>query len=342
MNTALPSFAHLARLTDDTGLFEHAEYEHARIEHGYCTDDVARGLVVTSREPEPSATVLRLAGIYLAFLARAQGECGAFRNRLGADRRWRDEPGVGDWWGRALWGLGTAARSPVPAIRKQAMTAFTRGAALRSPHPRAMAFAGLGAAEVLSDQPDNITAEALLIDAAAAVGTPGDDPYWPWPQTKLTYANASLAAVLIMAGRLSGDSRALSAGLAMLSWLYQIQLERDHLSVIAVAGWQRHGPRARYDQQPIEVAALADACVAAALATGDPVWDTGVRHAAAWFLGHNDVGTAMWNPDTAGGYDGLTRQGANLNQGAESTLALISTLQHLRDLPVRSTAAALR
>ncbi|MEU4218039.1 hypothetical protein AB0F10_22030, partial [Actinoplanes sp. NPDC026623] len=91
-------------------------------------------------------------------------------------------------------------------------------------------------------------------------------------------------------------------------------------------------PRQRYDQQPIEVAALADACVTAADATGDSLWHLGTRQTVGWFLGANDAGVEMWDRDTGGGYDGLTPHGPNLNQGAESTLALIATLQHARNL----------
>jgi hypothetical protein len=195
-----------------------------------------------------------------------------------------------------------------------------------------MAFAGLGAAEVLRGDPADTAAAALLTDAAAAVGTVGDDPGWPWPQQQLTYANAALAEVVIAAGDLTGDAPLLGTGLRMLTWLRDIQLLDGGLSVIPAAGWRRHTPRARYDQQPIEVAALADACAAAATATGDPHWYDGVRQAAAWFMGDNDASTRMWDPATGGGYDGLTPDGANLNQGAESTLALISTLQHTRRL----------
>jgi hypothetical protein len=193
-----------------------------------------------------------------------------------------------------------------------------------------MTFAGLGAAEVLRGDPDNTVAAALLSDAADTVGAPSDSPDWPWPQPRLTYANAALAEVVIAAGSLRGDGPRLAAGLRMLTWLRGIQITEGRLSVIAVGGWQPPAPRARHDQQPVEVAALADACATAASVTGQPHWDTGVRQAVAWFLGDNDRGTAMWDPTTGGAYDGLTPHGPNLNQGAESTLALISTLQHAR------------
>ncbi|WP_326552159.1 glycosyltransferase [Micromonospora sp. NBC_01813] len=329
-----PSFAHLSRLSDDTGLFEHARHATVRREHGYCTDDVARGLVVTSRQPQPTSEVLRLAERYLAFLTHAQDASGAFHNRLGHDRRWSDEPGLGDWWGRALWGLGTAAaRSPAGWIREEALVAFDRGASLRSPAPHAMAFAGLGAAEVLRRHPAHTSAAALLADAATSIGAPGADPRWPWPQPRLTYANAALAEVVIAASQLPHGGPPLDDGLRMLTWLHDVQLLAGHLSVVPVDGWRPGTVRLRHDQQPIEVAAFADACATAAKVTGDPTWQTGVRQAIGWFLGDNDLGTPMWSPATGGGYDGLTPQGPNLNQGAESTLALIATLQHARRLP---------
>jgi hypothetical protein len=307
-------FNHLIRLTDDTGLFEHARHATVRREHGYCTDDVARGLLVTSREPDPSPAVLRLAECYLTFLAHAQDATGAFHNRLGHDRRWSDEPGLGDWWGRAVWGLGTAAaRSTAPWIRREALGMFL-----------------LGAAEVLRADPGNTVAAALLRDAAAAVGGPADDPLWPWPLERLSYGNASLAEVVVAAGHLLRDDALLAGGLRMLRWLHGVQESDGRLSVVAAGGWRRDGPRERYDQQPIEVAALADAAATATAATGQRYWDLVVRQAAGWFLGDNDGGVAMWDPLTGGGFDGLTPDGPNLNQGAESTLAFLSTMQVAR------------
>jgi hypothetical protein len=318
-------------MSDDTGLFEHSRHAIVRREHGYCTDDVARGLVVTSREPDPSPAVLGLAECYLAFLTHAQSGDGAFHNRLSYDRRWADRPGLGDWWGRALWGLGTAvARSPAAWIRREALVAFDQGAVRRSPAPHAMAFAGLGAAEVLRADPGNALAAALLTDAAAAIGRPGSDPAWPWPHPRLTYASAALAEVVVVAGHRRDDDGLRAAGLRMLSWLRAVQQRDGRLSVVPVTGWRRGGSRERFDQQPIEVAALADACATAAEVTGDAGWQQGVRQCVDWFLGENDVSAVMWDPATGGGYDGLTADGPNANQGAESTLALLATLQHAR------------
>jgi hypothetical protein len=86
--------------------------------------------------------------------------------------------------------------------------------------------------------------------------------------------------------------------------------------------------RPAFDQQPIEVATLADACARATAADPRALWPDGIRLCAAWFQGANDSGLVMWDTETGGGYDGLLADGVNLNQGAESTLAVISTLQH--------------
>jgi hypothetical protein len=339
MKPPSPDFAHLLRLSDDTGLFEHARFAVVRRECGYCTDDVARGLVVVCREPGPPPSVNDLAGRYLTFLTHAQAANGGFHNRLGFDRRWLDRPAFGDWWGRALWGLGTAAaRSPVPWIREGALEAFDRSVATRTRAVRAMAFAGLGAAEVLRSYPEHALAAALLNDAAVAIGVPSPEADWPWPQAKLTYANAALAEVLIAAGDLLADRTRLDHGLALLGWLHEVQTNDGRLSVVAAAGWQRRSPRTAFDQQPIEVAALADAFVTATGASGDGCWHAALSQAVGWFLGDNDASVVMWDPRTGGGYDGLTPHGPNLNQGAESTLALISTLQHGRSSGATDTS----
>ena len=116
-----PSFAHLLRLSDDTGLFEHARGAVPVRESGYCVDDVARGLIVICREPRPPANLVQLGERYLAFLGHAASGDGSFHNRLGFDRRWHDAPGTGDWWGRAIWGLGTAVSSaPIRRMRRSA------------------------------------------------------------------------------------------------------------------------------------------------------------------------------------------------------------------------------
>jgi hypothetical protein len=324
-----PSFEHLLRLSDDTGLFEHARGAVPRRERGYCLDDAARGLVVASRHPEPPAPVRELTERYLAFVQHAQAADGHCHNRLGYDRRWEDEAGLGDWWGRSLWGSGTAAaRASSLRLRADALTHFEAGAMCRSPAPRAMAFAALGAAEVLTVRRDHAPARDLLRSAAGLLGKLRSvDGAWPWPEPRLTYANAVWAEALMAAGWGLGDDRLVGNGIRLLDWLLATETAGERLSLTPVGGWGAGEPRPGFDQQPIEAGALADACARAFDLTGDERFADGVRRAVAWFLGDNDSHTVMLDPGTGGGFDGLERGGRNENQGAESTLALISTLQ---------------
>ena len=332
MTSAPPNFAHLERMTDDYGTFEHAEGASPRREHGYCTDDMARVLVVAAREPEPSGVVRDLARKALRFVVGAQGAGGDCLNRRDCQGHWHGVHSVDDCWGRSVWGLGTAAaRSPDEFVRRVAFARFERGARQRSPSPRSMAFAALGAHEVLVGRPGHRGALDLLGAAAEVVGhlTRGGSS-WPWPEARLSYANAVLPDSMMAAGAALGRQSLVDEGAALLAWLLDHETNDGHLSVTPAGGSGPGEPRPAFDQQPIEVAALADACArAAALMPGDR-WMSGVDSAVAWFLGHNDVGAPMWDPSTGGGYDGLCADGPNLNQGAESTLALISTLQHGR------------
>lgn len=329
----LPDFRHVVRMTDRHGLFEHAELAEPRPEHGYCTDDTARLLVVAARERDPAPAVSHLAGSSLRFLVEAGSLDGAYRNRMDRSGRWEDEPALSDAWGRSIWAFGTAAaRSDAPYVRQLATVQFARATKRRSPHLRSTAFAVLGASEMLDVQPDHAQARLLLSDAADQIPGPAPDPAWPWPEARLEYANAVIPEAMIAAGVHLDRPALVSQGLDLLGWLLDHETGDGHLSVTPAGGADPGTTRPAFDQQPIEVAALADACVRAERVDGDVRWSAGVHAAVAWFLGDNDLGVAMWDPETGGGFDGLTADGPNLNQGAESTLALLSTLQHAHRL----------
>jgi len=331
----VPVFDHLYRLTDGRGLFEHALHRDPRRDHGYCLDDVARALVVTCREPRPDARMQLLARHYLDFALSAVQPDGSCHNRMSADGDFSDEPALGDWWGRVLWGLGIAAvHAPTQAMRASALLGFRTAAQRRSPHRRAMAFAALGAGELLLARQDELSARELLPDAVAAIGAGEATSDWPWPERRLTYANGSIAEALLVAGAALPDAAAHSRGLQLLRFLLDTETRDGHLSLTAINGRGPGESAPRFDQQPIEAASLADACARAYAATDDPQWLRGVYMAWAWFAGDNDNGTPMYDPETGGGFDGLQRHGCNLNQGAESTLALLSTAQQAKRLGV--------
>ena len=331
----VPNYTHLRRLTDDDGLYEHAEGVLPRHEHGCCLDDAARALVVVCREQDaPELDDLREQ--YLTFVLAAQEPDGRFHNRR-HELSWHDEASVEDCWGRALWGLGTTV-ARAPHLRVRALEAFDRSCGLRSPHRRAMAFAALGAAEVLAVLPKHARARALLTAAAVAVGGPTSDKAWRWPEPRLSYANAVLPDALLAAGSTLSSPSLVADGLRLLGWLLDEQIRDGHLSVVPAGGRDRGDATPGFDQQPIEVAALADACARAHRIAGRRRWAEGVELAAVWFLGANDADTPMHDPISGGGFDGLEPSGRNENQGAESTLALLSTLQQARSMAVQERA----
>jgi hypothetical protein len=195
-----------------------------------------------------------------------------------------------------------------------------------------MAFAALGAAELLTAEPGHRAARALVTDYAAGLAGPNGDAAWPWPEPRLTYANAVLPEAMIATGVALEDETLRRRGLDLLAWLVGYETSDGHLSPTPAGGRGPGDPRPGFDQQPIEISSIADACARAACVDPSPVWTDTVRAAAAWFDGANDAGLTMWDPQTGGGFDGLHADGVNQNQGAESTLAVLSTLQHARRL----------
>jgi hypothetical protein len=333
-------FAHVWAMSDPVGMFEHADHDSARREHGYCTDDMARLLIVAIREPGADAPMRDLRRATLRFLVAAQSPSGRIRNRRTVDGRWLDRHGVEDCWGRSVWAFGTAARhASEDWLRASSFACFNRSATQRSPHRRAMAFAALGAADVVARHPGHRRALDLLSDAVDAIGPVAGDPLWPWPEPRLTYANAAVAEALIAAGDALDRPDVVADGLLLLGWLLDRETVDGHLSPTPVGGAGIEDGPCRFDQQPLEAAAMADACARALTLTGDDRWRRGLDLAVTWFSGANDGGAVMWDARTGGGYDGLTAEGVNLNQGAESTLALISTLQHTSATGITMTAA---
>lgn len=322
------TYPHLARLTTPTGLYEHALGTVPRVEHGMCVDDVARALVVTSRTPEPTAEVLAMSRTYLTFLLDAQHEDGRMHNRRAPDGSWDDEPSAEDQWGRALWAFGTAAAGSTDTqVTARARAGAATAMRARSPHPRAMAYAALGAVQLLRVLPDDPAALHMLHDARLVLRTAPTDRTWPWPYERLTYANAVLPEAMIAVGRALHDGDLRRHGLILLGWLEDQQTVDGHLSVVPAGGRSPGDTRPGFDQQPIEVAALAEAGRTAHLATRDGRWTTLLERCVAWFEGDNDSAVAVRDPATGGGFDGLEVGSVNQNQGAESTLAWLSTNQ---------------
>lgn len=322
-----PRFDHLTHITHDLGVWEHAEFTTPRVAHGFCTDDNARALIVVSRDDSSSRTLDDLAATYLNFVLEARTEVGTFHNRRGHDGAWLDDVGSDDSQGRALWALGVAAhRGRQPWMRDAALAAFDASTSFASPHLRANAFAALGAAEVLASDPGHPGADALLRRCAAPIVTAAQSRA-PWLEPRLTYDNARMPEALLAAGATLRDARMIRIGLRLLTWLVEAETNGDHFSFAPHGGWTIGEERPEFDQQPVEAAAMADACHRAWLVTGDAAWQARGIRAAQWLVGRNDTRGVLYDQATGGTRDGLMQGGVNANQGAESTLAGLAALQ---------------
>ncbi len=321
---------HLSRLTDDRGILEHAKGTRPRFEHGYCTDDNARLLIVAVRQHDQPQASWILARVAARFLFDAQSSDGRMRNRMSFERMWLDEPTANDCWGRSLWALGSAvARSSDTELRNRCYESFSISQDVRSRHLRSMCFSVLGAAEMLEVEPGHIGATGIMRDARTYFESlRSADGWWLWPEDRLHYANAVIPEAMIATAVAMHDDGLLKRGVTLLEWLFNTETIGDRLSVTPVGGKGPNDIGPKFDQQPIEVAALADAMRRAHVVTSDKKWLEGLDLAASWFMGNNDASESMIDLESGGGYDGLHANGVNLNQGAESTLAMISTLQH--------------
>jgi hypothetical protein len=328
---------HLRRLTDDTGMLQHARFTIPDRRFGYCTDDNARALLFTVREWQRTgeASLLPLMEVYLAFLQYAWNP-GAqrFRNFMAYDRRWLESTGSEDAYGRAMWALGEAAAFGPEGIAEPAWTLFQEAwpGAWSLEHPRPWAYAILGGVAMLQRFPGDRRIRAGCLELTRRLEARFEAyarPGWPWCDDRVTYDNGILPAALIAAGYSLQEPRWMERGLAVLNWLVEIQTnpQGGHLSFVGNRGWfPRGGEKARFAQQPIEGAAMAEAAAWAWRATEDRIWLEVLERCVGWFLGWNDRGCALADLKTGGCRDGLEATEVSVHQGAESTLAWLLTL----------------
>jgi glycosyltransferase involved in cell wall biosynthesis len=350
---------HLYRMTDHTGLLQHAVFSVPNYREGYTTDDNARALIVAVLMEQLGMTAVsesaKLASCYLAFLWHAFNPAnGRFRNFLSYERQWHEDVGSEDSHGRALWGLGTVlGRSKSPGLRGTAGRLFEAALpAIRGfSSPRAWAFAALGLEEYLECFPGDRAAlqtrdemAERLVNIYASVHSPG----WNWFEDVLAYSNARLPQALLACASRTSNGVMLSVGLESLDWFLSMQHcdGKAHLVPIGSQGFFRKGgERARFDQQPVEAGATVSACLQALHATGDDRWLQEAWSAFNWFLGDNDLQIVLYDSSTGGCRDGLHPDRANENQGAESSLSFLMAQMEMRlleDAEVSTTKHQLR
>lgn len=338
---------HVMRMSDSTGIYQHAIFNVPNFHEGYCTDDNARAFILCNLLEElggqpPPQSLDHLSTSYLAFLAAALNyDTGRFRNFMSHGRQWLEEAGSEDSHGRALWAAGSGAgRSRNEGHRNLSAQLFRVGLPIVASFtsPRAWSFTLLGIHEYLRHFQDDpkTGVHALrerLTQKLVTLWNECATEQWPWFEPYVTYDNARLCQALILSGQWMPHSEALEIGLKSLRWLVSIQrTQAGHFRPIGSDGfYQYEGARADFDQQPVEAQAMVCACQEAFRVTQDPAWTREAKRAFEWFLGRNDLGLPLYDSSTGGCSDGLHPDRVNENQGAESTLAFHLSLVEMNN-----------
>lgn len=318
-------FNHLIALSGRHGIFEHAERSQPRLDHGYSLDDNGRALVVVARA---TASGLRfppaLGDRCLDFVLAAQR--GGWKDRQSTAGEW-NRTASDDAIGRAIWGLGSAAACwPDDAGQNRAKDGLARALAFDSKWWRSSAYALLGFTALHAARPDAVLTGSIA-RLSARLPLPGRErTKWLWPEDRLRYDNPRLPEALIASGQALADPGLVEEGLVLLEWLVETEIGEHGFSFTPVEGRSASHRKPTYDQQPLEAWAMADACVRAAEVTGDAGWLVPADNAVTWFLGLNDQLIALYDSESGACCDGLTPEGVNLNQGAESTLSALGAL----------------
>ena len=324
----------LETLTDETGIIQHTQFSIIDRKHGYATDDNARALIAALRHNQvyKRKDSIDLAKTYLMFLLHMHRDDGRFHNILGFNREYLDKVGSEDSTGHALWALGyTLNSNATEEMKKLAKWLFDRSlpAARRFSSPRARAFTLLGLAEyrTVHPQDNNILKDIkhfseLLVNQYREEAT----SEWKWYESYLTYANARLPNAVIRAYEIHENNEHLFVALESLDFLISEDFTDSVFQPVGTDGWYlKDSKKAKFDQQPLEASCMVEATVDAWKSTGEEKYLQRASDAFHWFHGKNSEKINLINPNNFTCYDGLTPQGLNLNQGAESTISYYLT-----------------
>jgi hypothetical protein len=324
---------HLDRLTDSTGLIQHAIYGIPRRDSGYTTDDNARALRLCVRlwNQHPEEPMLQRVTTYLSFLEYARGVGRGFHNFLSYERRWLDAEGCGDCQGQAVRALAEVLGSRLPggdrALARELIDAVLPTLAdLRSLRAQAyviLAWGHLWSAEVEGLEP----LETVAWSAARRLAECYERalrPDWQWFESRMTYANAVLPHALFIAAKRWPKEDFLDIAQASFAFLDHQTTAEGVFCPVGNEGWYPRGEeKASYDQQPVEAATMAETAQAAWELLGAEEYLATFRRAHGWFHGRNSLKQPLADVRSGACYDGLQASGVNRNQGAESTLAYL-------------------
>ncbi len=351
---------HLIRLSDDTGILQFAKFGVRDPASGYATDDNARALVLVARL-RPSRVRDQLAKLYLGFLLYAQDEGGQFQQWIRYDRSRSGIPASEDCSGRCLWACGEVIVSDLPSSMKRTAEFILHRVwphleTIRHVRGWANAAQGLAAYYRATRQADALKMAVQMGERLLAEMRAHSQDSWVWFEDIVTYEPGRLPLALIHVYAVAGESRYREAAQRALGFLSdtlhvraQAQRGGDERMVparrlfvpVGNRGWYpRSGPRAYYDQQPLDSGSMVEAYVAAAATFGDRRYLRLAGEAMAWFFGTNTATVALYDPVTGGCHDGLNPEGANLNLGAESTIVYLLACLALAPGRVRPSRSA--
>jgi hypothetical protein len=326
---------HLDRMTDSTGLIQHAIYSMPRRESGYTTDDNARALRLCARlwGERPDDCMLERVRCYLSFLEHARCPTRGFHNFLSYQRDWLDAGGTGDCQGQAVLALAEVLGSRLPygfrALARELLDAVLPTLAeLRS--LRAQAYVIQASAHLWREGVNDIgpleCVARLAADRLVERYQRSERPDWPWFESRMTYANAVLPHALFDAAERWPDEAFLAIAESSFGFLDLVTTSDNVFWPIGNRDWYSHDEeKSLYDQQPVEAATMASAAQAGTELLGDDKYQAVFRRAHGWFHGQNNLEQPLADVHDGSCFDGLEPAGVNRNQGAESTLAYLWT-----------------
>lgn len=338
----LPKFSltHVLRLTDDTGIVQHAKYGIPNLKEGYCLDDNSRALIMAlmAYQRNKSQEAFELLPVYLSYIHYMQNDDGNFRNFLSFDRRYLDEVGSEDSFGRTIWALGHLIDCAASnSYREFALEIFHKSVphfgSLR--YLRGMANTVIGISLYLQAIP----ADEGMIQQLVRLTQPLVDAFnqnssedWQWFEEGMTYDNAILPLALLHSCEITGNEEVRAIALKSMAFLDKLTLSNGYLSPVGNDGWYYRGSTFPvFDQQAIETMAMVLMHFQAYKIFRTPEYIEKMFLSYRWFLGENTLRAPLYDHETKGCCDGLLPTGINRNQGAESTLAyLISHLTVLK------------
>jgi glycosyltransferase involved in cell wall biosynthesis len=330
------SLAHIKRLTDDTGIIQHAKFGIPNLKEGYCLDDNARALlmVLMAYRQKKNTLALELSPIYISYIHYMQNKDGTFRNFLSFSRNFLDEVGSEDSFGRTIWALGyLLAFAPNDAYYRTGKLIFFDASPnfekLKS--IRGIANSMVGISYYLRSKPNDDSMTERLRNLALNLVRHYEEnstPDWKWFERLLAYDNGILPLALLHAAEILNDERITRTALETMSFLTEITLRDGYLSIIGNEKWyKKDGERSMFAQQPVDALAMVLMYHQAYHLTKDKEYLNKLFASFMWFLGENDLRMSLFDFETKGCCDGFENYGVNRNQGAESSLAYL--ISHL-------------